>query len=63
MLALPAMEVVIALRESITLGREESLTAAEGLLRSEAPRCHRDELGGDAKMKRGKPHKRETQIW
>ncbi len=31
MLALPVMGVVIALREQITLGREESLTAEEGL--------------------------------
>lgn len=31
MLAPPAMEVVIVLRETITLGKEESLTAEEGL--------------------------------
>ena len=31
MLALPAMGVVIALRELITLGKEESLTAVEAL--------------------------------
>jgi len=31
MLAPPVMEVVIVLRETITLGKEESLTAEEGL--------------------------------
>ncbi len=63
MLALPVMGVVIALRETITLGREESLTAEEVLLRTESPRCHRDESDGDVRMKRGKPRKRETQNW
>ncbi len=63
MLAPPAMAVVIALGEEITPGTEESVTAEERLLRRESPRCHRDELDGDIKMKRGKPHKRETQNW
>ena len=38
MLALPEMGVVIALRETITLGREESLTADEVLSQNEFPK-------------------------
>lgn len=63
MLARSVMAVVIALGKEITLGTRERVTA-EGLSsRCPSLRCHRDELGGDAKMKRGKPRKRETQIW
>ncbi len=63
MLAPPAMAVVIALGKESTPGTRERVTAEELLLRRESLRCHRDELDGDIKMKRGKPHKRETQIW
>lgn len=63
MLAQSEMAVVIALEEKITLGTQECVTAEELSRRGDSPRCHRDELLGDKKMKRGKPHKRETQIW
>ena len=63
MLAQPAMAVVFAPDETISLGMRERITAGEHLLRWEPLTCHRDELDGDIKMKRGKPRKRETQIW
>ena len=64
MLAHPVMDVVIALGQSINLGTPGVRDGVRKVsLRWFSPRCHRDELVGDNKVKRGKPHKRETQIW
>ena len=63
MLAQAEMSAVFAPREKITLGTRERVPADELLSRRESLRCHRDESSCETGMKRGKPRKRETQIW
>lgn len=66
MLALAVMPVVIALAEKITLGMRERITAGDdlrlgyGLIPESATVTKRSR---NIAVERGKPHKRETQIW
>jgi len=55
------MVVVIVHREKITYGSFwlTALISPYGII---GIKCHRDELFSNKKMKRGKPHKQETQI-
>ena len=65
MLAQAVMPVVITLVEKIILGMQECITAVGCLKATMAMtwKCHRDELIRNNDVERGKPRKRETQIW